>query len=149
MFFKAWREGYAWKKERCWGVDSPGWSICRVGFALDIYGVEGVSVFMFLNEHVNMFKDVVDLRVPAPPIPLSFNDAFVVTIDEKVSWLCDSAEEEPCKQLKADSLSPANVSSPIEFPSGDEAPCSPPVANNNSNANAQACIRECPSIVDR
>jgi hypothetical protein len=84
-------------------------------------------------EVVDTPEDFVGLPVSAPALPPTFNDPFVVSVDPEVLTRLAGCDESVCKKLEANGFSPSNVPS-IRFPSREEVPCSPLVANNNANA---------------
>ena len=63
------------------------------------------------SELVYSFEYLIDLIVAAPIIPPPFDHSIVIAMDEEVGVILALWDEDSDEALKADGLSPGNVSS--------------------------------------
>lgn len=99
--------------------------------------MNGKGVVKVFEKGVDPTEYSVDRFVPAPVVPPSFNDSFVVPIYLNVSAStnkpCDGSDE----KLEANCFGPSNVTSTIEcLPARDKTPRSPFVIDDDGNADA-------------
>ncbi|KIK91075.1 hypothetical protein PAXRUDRAFT_13982 [Paxillus rubicundulus Ve08.2h10] len=89
----------------------------------------------------NLFEDTIDFRVAAASVPPSFNNTGVVTMNNDMGSHIEENRESADEELKSDGFGPGNVSVALEsFPSRDESPGSPAVANCDSDSKARTGI---------
>ena len=94
-----------------------------------------------LFELMNSSKHFVSGFVAATSFPPPLNDTSVVSKDFDVvlMWLAYKAAKRYGEELEADCFGPANVAA-FCFPTGEEAPSSPFVANDDANAHTGAGV---------
>jgi hypothetical protein len=88
---------------------------------------------------MNALEDGVGGFVPAPPLPPALDNASVVAENFDAAAFWALIEEHDSEEFQADCFCPADVSV-FSFPSQEEAPCPPPAADPNHDANARASV---------
>lgn len=98
-------------------------------------------------EGVHSPEDEICLLVPAPPVPPAFDDAVVVSVDDNMSRFGTQRDDDTDKEFEAHGFGPQNFSA-LGLPSGDEAPGAPLRADDHSDPDTGAGIRERVDIED-
>ena len=138
------RDGDRREEELPRGVYSSGWAIGWVALTGDEHCVDRDDVSGLAGqESVDALENFIDKFVPVSAHSPALNDAGVVAVDGDVLWAVNAAREGEQKELKSHCLCPCDVSLSLKcLPSGDESPGSPLFANDDSNTDARASIRE-------
>jgi hypothetical protein len=88
---------------------------------------------------MDKFEDLVGGVIFATSFPPTLDDPFIVAIDF-VAWLGVTARKYGLsKEVEAESFSPSDIPSFV-FPTWEESPCSPALADDDANACFRAGI---------
>ena len=104
-------ESDVWEEQGIRGVDTSGWCVCWVEFTCNVCGVEGNVMGGIKYEFMYSFEYLIDLIVVALIIPPPFDHPIVIAMDEEVGVILALWDEDSDEALKADGLSPGDVSS--------------------------------------
>src|SRR6266540_3425707 len=94
-------------------------------------------------------KDFICGFVSAAAFPPPFDNSCVVAeyLDMLLMWFAYKAANRSDEELESDCFSPADFTT-ICFPAWKKTPCSPPVTNDDADADARAGIRVGPEVTD-
>ncbi|KAJ6611101.1 hypothetical protein B0H10DRAFT_1953281 [Mycena sp. CBHHK59/15] len=101
---------------------------------LGVYREDGI-----IRDGVYVFEDLISGSVPAPAIPPTFDNPFVIPKNLDMTGRSARCNERADEELKSNGFSPANVSA-ISFPAWEEPPGTPALANGDSNSNRKAGV---------
>ena len=121
----------SWEEVSKRWVDSPRETVCWVFPAGDVACDK--KALVRICKVVDAPEYLVSLPVSAFALPPTLDNSFIVSKDPEVLTRLAGCGERACKKLKANGLSPPDVSA-VRFPTQEEFPRSPSVADYNADA---------------
>ena len=136
------RDGYGWNEEFWVTIYALRRVVCRIVATCDIVVDDAADGKGWsCNAGVDVFEDFIDFSVAMSTGFPAVDDTGVISIHNNVVRKVESTCNGHNEEFKFDGLCPGDVLlASICLPFGEEAPCPPFVANDNSNANARASI---------
>lgn len=96
--------------------------------------MKGMPNCTIRDKGMHASEDSIDSSVAASSVPPTFNDFFVISVCDKAP-LSSAIVHEASNKKECNSLCPSDVPLPVEgLPSGNEAPCSPVLADGDGDA---------------